>query len=361
MEEYRTSELVAAKLTEWGIEVHRNVGGTGVVGVLRRGNGPASIGLRADMDALPIREATGLPYRSRSVGRMHACGHDGHTTMLLGAARYLAEVGDFDGTVHLIFQPAEEGLGGASAMLAAGLFDRFPCESVFGIHNFPGLPVGQFAIRPGAMMAGAGFFDIRVTGRGAHAARPDAGVDPVLAAAAITSGLQSIVSRNVDPSDTAVLSVTSVQAGNAYNVIPETASIRGTVRGFRPETLRLMRDNIQRMAHHVAAGFGATAEVDFCFAAAPLMNDVAETDTIATAATGLVGAPNVDRNVPPAMMAEDFSFMLEAKRGAYIWLGNGEDSAPLHNDCYDFNDEAIPFGAGLYATLVEQKLPRGFA
>jgi len=246
-EEHRTSDLVAAELAALGIEVHRNVGGTGVVGVLRRGNGEAAIGLRADMDALPMEEANDIPYRSQNPGRMHACGHDGHTTMLLGAARYLATEGRFNGTVNFIFQPAEEGLGGAKAMLADGLFQRFPCDAVFGMHNRPGLPVGQFAMRPGAMMAGGGFFDIVVTGQGSHGARPEGSIDPVLTACHIVTALQSIVSRNVPPMDTAVLSVTSVTGGDAYNVIPQTATIRGTARTFKTETWR-RRSGRRRMS-----------------------------------------------------------------------------------------------------------------
>jgi hippurate hydrolase len=358
-EEHRTSDLVAAKLAEWGIEVHRGVGGTGVVGVLRRGNGAASIGLRADMDALPIHEVAGKPYASQNPGRMHACGHDGHTTMLLGAARFLAEHGKFNGTVNFIFQPAEEGLGGAVSMLEAGLFERFPCDTVFGMHNRPGLPVGKFQIRPGAMMAGSAVFDITVNGRGAHGARPEESTDPVMAAVAITGALQSIVSRNVKPSDAAVLSVTCLQAGHAYNVIPETAKIRGTARAFKREIMALMEANMKRLATSVAAGFGATAEVDFRSLSAPLVNDEAETNAYAAAAAALVGEQNVGRNGPAVMGSEDFSFMLEACPGAYINIGNGEDSAPLHNDRYDFNDAAIPLGAGLYATLAERKLPQG--
>jgi amidohydrolase len=355
-EEHRTSSLVASKLHAWGIEVHRGVGGTGVVGVLRRGNGPASIGLRVDMDALPILETTGHTYASTNHGRMHACGHDGHTTMLLGAARYLAEHGKFNGTVNFIFQPAEEGLGGASAMIHSGLFQKFPCDSVFGMHNRPGLPVGNFMIRPGAMMAGGAFFDIVVTGRGAHGARPEESLDPVLAAAAITTALQSIVARNVRPGEAAVVSVTCLQAGNAYNVIPETALIRGTARAFRRETMQLLEESIERVATNVAAGFGAIATLDFRLVFAPLVNEPAATESIADAAALLVGDMNVDRNAPAMMGSEDFSFMLEAVPGAYIELGNG-DSASLHNDRYDFNDEAIPLGAGLYATLAEQRLP----
>jgi hippurate hydrolase len=357
-EEHRTSDLVAGKLAEWGIAVHRAVGGTGVVGVLSRGNSADSIGLRADMDALPITEATGLAYASINPGVMHACGHDGHTTMLLGAARYLAATGNFNGTVNFIFQPAEEGLGGANAMISAGLFDRFPCQQVFGMHNRPGLEVGAFAIKPGPMMAGGAFFDITITGRGAHGARPEDSVDPVLAAAAITSALQSIVSRNVTPGDPAVLSVTGLQAGTAYNVIPETATIRGTVRSFKRETMQMMEDNMKRLASQIAAGFGAVATVDFRFLFAPLVNDPAATDAIVDAAASLVDTAKIDRASAPVMGSEDFSFMLESRPGAFINLGNGEASAPVHNDRYDFNDAAIPFGAGLYAALVERQLPR---
>src|SRR5271168_1581938 len=247
-EEHRTSDFVARKLAEFGYEVHRGVGRTGVVGRLCAGTSQRSIGLRADMDALPIEEATNLAYRSRHQGRMHACGHDGHTAMLLGAARYLAETRTFDGTVNLIFQPAEEGLGGGEAMVKDGLFERFPCDAIFGMHNRPGLAVGKFAIRPGAMMAGGAFFDIGITGRGAHGARPESGIDPVVVAAHITTALQTIVARNVRPIDTAVLSVTQIHAGDAYNVIPELAVIRGTARAFAAETLQLIEDNMRRIA-----------------------------------------------------------------------------------------------------------------
>jgi hippurate hydrolase len=360
-EEHRTADLVAQKLAEWGIEVHRGVGGTGVVGVLRRGNGQDAIGLRADMDALPIEEATGLDYASRNAGRMHACGHDGHTTMLLGAARHLARSGRFNGTVNFIFQPAEEGLGGAPAMLKDGLFERFPCNFVYGMHNRPGLPVGKFAIRPGTMMAGGAFFDITITGRGSHGARPEASIDPVLTACHITTALQSIVARNVPPADTAVLSVTRVAGGDAYNVIPQTATIRGTARTMKRETMDLLEAGMTRIAKGVAEGFGATAAVDFRFLFAPLVNDPAQTAIIADAAAGVVGAANVDSHGPQAMASEDFSFMLEAVPGAYINIGNGDTvgSCEVHNPGYNFNDAALPFGAAMFAELVEMKLPQG--
>ncbi len=358
-EERRTADIVAAKLASWGIEVHRHVGGTGVVGVLRKGNGQSSIGLRADMDALPIEEATGLAYASQKKGLMHACGHDGHTTILLGAARYLAEQGSFNGTVNFIFQPAEEGLGGATAMIEDDLFSRFPCDSVFGIHNRPGLAVGKFSIRPGAMMAGGAFFDITIDGRGAHGARPEESVDPVVIAAGIINAAQSIVSRNVKPTDTAVLSITCMEAGAAYNVIPDRAVLRGTARAFRRETMSKMEDRLRIVATSIAEAHGAIATLDFRFLFAPLVNDVEETGQFADAAAVLVGDENVDRNGPSLMGSEDFSFMLEACRGAYINVGNGEASAPVHNALYDFNDEAIPHGAGVFATIVEHKLRPG--
>ena len=357
LQEHRTAGIVADLLESWGIEVHRGVGRTGVVGVLRGGNGARSVGLRADMDALPIHEATNLPYASTTPGVMHACGHDGHTTMLLGAARYLAETRQFDGVVTFIFQPAEEGIGGARAMLADRLFERFPCDGVFGMHNHPGLPVGRFAIRPGAMMAGGAFFDIVVTGRGTHGARPEAGVDPVVAAAHVVTALQSVVARTVRPIDTAVLSCTAIEGGAAYNVIPDTVRLRGTARAFRPEVMALLEGAMRRVVQGVAEGLGASATVDFRTIFAPLVNDALRTTAMADAAASLVGEDAVERNRSQIMGSEDFSFMMEAVPGAYINLGNGEGS-PVHNPGYDFNDAAIPFGAGLYAAVVERELAR---
>ena len=360
LEEHRTAELVAKKLTELGIEVHRGVGGTGVVGVLRAGDGTQRIGLRADMDALPIEEETNLGYSSRNTGRMHACGHDGHTTMLLGAARYLAETRNFNGTVHLIFQPGEEGIGGALAMLNDGLFERFPCDAVYGLHNRPGMAVGKYAIsRPGPAMAGGAFFDIAVTGKGAHGARPEESVDATLVACHIGVALQSIVSRNVSAWDNLVLSVTRVLAGNAYNVIPETATLGGTVRAMRRETMTKVETTMRRIATSTAAAFGATASLDFRVIFAPLMNHEGHTEAMADTAAELVGDAHVDRAKPAAMASEDFAFMLEKVPGAYINIGNGEDSAAVHNSHYNFNDAAIPYGSALFARLVERSLPRG--
>ena len=357
-EEQRTADVVAKKLAEFGCEVFRGIGRTGVVGRLRAGASSRSIGLRADMDALPIHEATNLPYRSRHEGRMHACGHDGHTTMLLGAARYLAETRNFDGTVHFIFQPAEEGLGGGQAMVKDGLFERFPCDTIFGMHNRPGLAVGKFQIRTGPMMAGGAYFDITVTGRGAHGARPEAGIDPVIIASHITTALQTVISRNVRPLDTAVLSVTQIHAGDAYNVIPEQAFIRGTVRAFSSETMMLIEQNISRIASGVAAGFGGTAELDFRLIFPPLVNDTTEAEFIADTAATLVGEDNINRNGNLVMASEDFSYMLDRRPGAYIQIGNGDSSGgcEVHNPGYDFNDAALPLGASLFARVAERKL-----
>ena len=263
MEEHRTADLVARKLEEWGIEVHRGVGKTGVVGVLRNGNGQAAVGLRADMDALPILEATDLPYASQNPGLMHACGHDGHTTMLLGVAKYLAETRAFNGTVNFIFQPAEEGLGGAEAMLRDGLFTRFPCDSIYGLHNAPGLPIGQIATSKGVRYAGGAFFDITITGKGAHGARPQESIDPVMVACHLATALQSIVSRNVSAQETAVLSITRIQSGDAYNVIPQYAAMAGTVRTMKSEVMALVEQNMKRLASSIAAGFGAEADGGF--------------------------------------------------------------------------------------------------
>ncbi len=359
-EEQRTSDVVAEKLKGFGIEVHRNIGKTGLVGRLSYGNSPRTIGLRADMDCLPILEANQFGHRSQNAGRMHACGHDGHTTMLLGAAKYLAETKNFDGTVHFIFQPAEEGLGGAEAMVKDGLFDRFPCEAIYGMHNRPGLAVGKFQIRAGAMMAGGAFFDIVITGKGAHGARPEAGIDPVVIAAQITTALQTIVARNVRPVDTCVLSVTQIHGGDAYNVIPEKAVLRGTVRCFSAQTMKLVEDRMRALAESIAAGFGAKAELDFRALFPALVNHADETDFIADCAAEVVGPENVNRQGPLTMASEDFSYMLEQVPGAYIQIGNGdgEGACEVHNPGYDFNDAALPLGSALFCHLVEKHLSR---
>jgi amidohydrolase len=357
-QESRTAALVAEKLESFGVEVHRGIGRTGVVGVIRNGKSSRSVGLRADMDALPIQEANTFEHKSRNAGRMHACGHDGHTTMLLGAAKYLARTRNFDGTVHLIFQPAEEGLGGARAMVEDGLFKRFPCQAVFGMHNRPGMPLGKFAVRAGPMMAGGAFFDIDVTGRGAHGARPESGIDSVLVAAHIATALQSIVSRNVRPVETAVVSVTQIHAGDAYNVIPQTARLSGTARCFSNEVMDLIGKNITRIADGVASGFGATAKTDFRATFAPLVNDAQEAEFAAAVCADVVGTGSVRRDPALIMASEDFSFMLAEVPGCYVNIGNGDGSGAceVHNPGYDFNDAALPYGASFFARLVEKRL-----
>jgi amidohydrolase len=364
-EEQRTADFVASQLKAFGVEVHRGIGRTGVVGVLRSGASKKSVGLRADMDALPIQEANTFAHRSRNDGRMHACGHDGHTTMLLGAAKYLAATRAFDGTVNFIFQPAEEGLGGAKAMVDDGLFARFPCEAVFGMHNRPGIPLGKFAVKAGPMMAGGAFFDIDIEGRGSHGARPEAGVDPVLVASHVAVALQSIVARNVRPVDTAVLSVTQIHGGNAYNVIPQSARLSGTARAFSTEVMELIGRNLVRVAEGVAAGFGARATTDFRATFPPTINNAAEADYAAGICAELVGAENVNRNPALIMASEDFAHMLNAVPGCYINIGNGDGTAgdggggcEVHNPNYDFNDRALPLGASFFARLVEKRLAR---
>jgi len=359
-EETRTSDLVAEKLEQFGCEVHRGIGKTGVVGSLRIGNSTRAIGLRADMDALPIQEENTFDHRSRHDGKMHACGHDGHTTMLLGAARYLAETRNFDGQVHFIFQPAEEGIGGARAMIDDGLFEQFPCDAIFGMHNRPGLPLGQFAVRSGAMMAGGAFFDIDITGVGAHGARPESGVDSVVVASHIVTALQTIVSRNARPLDTAVVSVTQIHSGDAYNVIPQRARLSGTVRAFSRDVMTLVEERMEKIARGVAEGFGATAECDFRLIFAPTTNNHEEAEYAAEICNRVVGPENVERNPPLIMASEDFSFMLEQVPGCYINVGNGEGDGvcEVHNPGYDFNDQALPLGASFFARLIEDRLAK---
>jgi len=359
-EEERTSTIVAQKLKEWGCEVTTGIGKTGVVGTIRVGNNPRAIGLRADMDALPMDELNTFDHRSQHKGRMHACGHDGHTAMLLGAAKYLAATRNFDGTVHLIFQPAEEGRGGAEAMVKDGLFQKFPCEIIFGMHNRPKLDVGKFAIRSGPQMAGGGLFDIHITGKGAHGARPETGVDPVIIATQIISALQSVVSRNVAPLDSAVISVTQMHSGDAYNVIPQEAVLRGTIRAFRKETMALIKERIETISSGIASTLGGSAKADVRIAFPPLVNDKDAVKFIADVAAEIVGPENMNREGPFVMASEDFSYMLEQVPGAFINIGNGggEGGCEVHNPSYDFNDEALTLGSTLWARVVEKRLAK---
>lgn len=358
-EVHRTAGIVAEKLKAWGCdEVVPGIGRTGVVGVIRGRTNTSGkvIGLRADMDALPIQEATGAPYASTVPGRMHACGHDGHTTMLLGAARYLCETRNFDGTVVLIFQPAEEGGAGAKAMIEDGLLDRFGIQEVYGIHNQPGLPVGQFALRPGPLMASSDRVYITIDGVGGHAAKPHQCVDTVLVGSHVITALQSIVSRNVDPLESGVVSICMFHAGDAQNVIPAQAKLTGTARSLKPEVRDLLEKRIKEVVQSTATAFGATAEVIYRRDYPVTRNHEKQAKFAAAVAAQVVGEENVDFSVPPVMGGEDFSFLLEARPGAFIFLGNG-DSAGLHHPAYDFSDEAIPVGVSYWVRLVETAMP----
>lgn len=357
-EEQRTSDLVADFLVSVGIEVHRGLAGTGVVGVLRAGSSDKAIGLRADMDALPIHEQNAFPHRSRFDGRMHACGHDGHTAMLLGAAEYLATTRDFDGTVVFIFQPAEESEGGARVMIEQGLFERWPVQTVFGMHNWPGLPAGQFAVMNGPVMASADQFDITVKGHGAHAAMPHQGADPLVAGSALLQALQTIASRTLDPLDAAVLSVTRFHAGDAYNVIPDHAVLGGTVRAFRPEVQDQVEAAMERICTGIEAGYGVQVRLEYRRGYPATINTAEEASVCRTVASALVGKDMVRGDLRPSMGAEDFSFMLQVKPGCYVWLGNGlgEGGCMLHNPHYDFNDEVLPIGASYWVRLAEHML-----
>lgn len=359
-EERRTAAVVADKLRAFGVdEVHTDIATTGVVGVLRAGSSGRMIGLRADMDALPIQESTGLPYASKTDGTMHACGHDGHTTMLLGAAKYLAETRNFDGTICLIFQPAEELLGGGRVMLEEGLLERFPVEQVYGLHNWPRRPVGAFAMRPGPVMAAADRFTMNLRGVGGHAAMPHFCRDPLVAGAQIIIALQSIVARNLDPIEQAVISATQMHAGDAYNVIPREAMITGTARSFAPAVRDLLERRIGEIAKSVAEALEVEIDVEYERGYPPTVNSSAETELAAVAAAEVGGEERVDRDPPRVMGAEDFSYMLEQRPGCYIFMGNGgDDDAPmLHSPDYDFNDEALPYGASYWARLAEHILP----
>lgn len=360
-EEVRTSAFVAETLASFGVTVHRGLGGTGLVGVIEGAAPGPTIGLRADMDALPMDEETGADYRSTAPGRFHGCGHDGHTVMLLGAAKYLSETKNFDGTVYFIFQPAEENEGGGRVMVEEGLFDKFPCEGVYGMHNIPGIPVGRFAVRPGPMMAAYDIFEVVVKGVGAHGAMPHHGIDPVVVGSHIVTALQSIVARNIDPMDTAVVSTTQIHAGDTWNVIPQECVLRGTVRTFKKPVQDMIEKRIEQIARNVAAGFGAEVTKWRYERRYPAtVNTEQETEFAAAAASALVGLENVNRNPTPAMGSEDFAWMLLKKPGCYIWIGNGDGvgSCMVHNPGYDFNDEVLPLGASYWATLVEQQLGR---
>lgn len=355
-EEVRTSALVAEKLASWGVEVHRGIGKTGVVGVLHGAKGPGRrIGLRADMDALPMDEATNLPFSSKYPGKFHGCGHDGHTTMLLGTARYLASNNDFAGTVYFIFQPAEEGLGGARAMLADKLFERFPCDEVYGLHNAPNIEAGKVRIFAGPAQAGADFFDIKITGRGSHGARPEVSRDPVIAATALVQALQSIVSRNADPQHAAVLSVTKIHSGSAYNVIPQEATLGGTTRFFDAATGELMRQRMRTVAAGVAATFEMEIDVEIRSIFDVLVNHEAQSDAAAKSIAKIVGAENLLTDVAPIMGSEDFADMLRAVPGAYFWVGHGGD-VPVHNPGFVLDEAILPIGSSLLATVATDRL-----
>ncbi|WP_118133438.1 M20 aminoacylase family protein [Oceanicella sp. SM1341] len=353
-EEVRTSGIVAEKLKSWGIEVTTGLGKTGVVGVLKGTKPGRTIGLRADMDALPIHEETNLAYASKTPGVMHACGHDGHTTMLLGAAKYLAETRDFAGTVVFIFQPAEEGLGGARAMLADGLFDKFPCDEIYGLHNSPYHAPNKIGVKPGPAMAGSNFFDITITGRGAHGAMPQASKDPVVIASALVGQIQSIVSRNVDPTKPAVVSVTQIHSGSAYNVIPNTATLAGTIRYFDTAVGDLISERMTELCEGAAKSYGVDIALDLRNVFDVLMNDAALSDELAAAATPLVGAENVSIKEELVMGSEDFADMLRVVPGAYCTVGHAGD-VPLHNPGFVLDDGILPVGASLLARLAETR------
>ena len=364
-QEQRTSDLIAKALTDWGIPIHRGMGTTGVVGIVKNGTSSRALGLRADIDALPMTEHNHFAHRSQHHGKMHACGHDGHTAMLLAAAQHLAQQRDFDGTVYLIFQPAEEGGGGAREMIKDGLFEKFPMEAIFGMHNWPGMKVGQFALAPGPMMASSNEFKITIHGRGAHAALPHNGVDPVPVACQMVQAFQTIVTRNKRPIDTAVISVTMIHAGEATNVIPDSCTVQGTVRTFSTEVLDLIQRRMQTVAESTCAAFEARCEFHFHRNYPATVNHVAETDFTRSLLAEVVGTENV-LPYEPTMGSEDFSYFLQVKAGCYFMIGNGDGShrelghgegpCMLHNPNYDFNDDLIPLGATAWVRLAEKWL-----
>jgi hippurate hydrolase len=362
-EEHRTSDLVAKLLESWGYVVTRGLGGTGLVGQMKLGTSSRTLGIRADMDALPITEFNTFGHVSTTPGKMHACGHDGHTTILLAAARYLAETRSFDGTLNLIFQPAEEGGAGAQRMMDDGLFTRFPCDAIYGVHNWPGLPVGKFGVRPGPMMASSNEFELVVRGKGAHAAMPHLGVDSVMVAVQIAQALQILISREKKPIDTAVLSITQINAGEAINVIPQSATMKGTVRTFSVDVLDQIEEGMKRIATSIAEAFNAEIDFEFKRNYPPTVNHPEQAEFAAKVLDSIVGPQNVARDQEPTMGAEDFSFMLLERPGAYLFIGNGDGDhrdhghgmgpCMLHNPSYDFNDELIPLGATFWVKLTE--------
>ncbi|TDG06166.1 amidohydrolase [Paraburkholderia guartelaensis] len=357
-EEFVTSDLVAQRLTEWGYEVHRGLGGTGVVGTLKVGNGKQRLGLRADMDALPIHENTGLEYASRIPGKMHACGHDGHTAMLLAAAKHLSQSRNFSGTLHLIFQPAEEGLGGAKRMLDEGLFEHFPCDAVFAMHNMPGFPTGKLGFRAGPFMASSDTVIIDIDGRGGHGAVPHKAIDPVVVCANVVLALQTIVSRNVPPLDMAIVTVGAIHSGDAPNVIPQTAQMRLSVRALRPEVRDLLQERITALVHAQASAYGATARIDYQRRYPVLVNDAAMTAFAQDVARDWLGEEGLIHDMAPLTGSEDFSFLLERCAGSYLIIGNGdgEGGCMVHNPGYDFNDDCLATGAAYWVQLAERFL-----
>lgn len=365
-EEFKTADLVAEKLTSWGIPVIRGLGVTGVVGVIKNGTSSRAVGLRADMDALPIQEMNSFEHKSRHDGKMHACGHDGHTTMLLGAAYYLSQHKKFDGTVYVIFQPAEEGAGGAKRMMDEGLFEQCPMEAVFGMHNWPGSPAGTMGVVSGPMMASSNEFELVIKGKGSHAAQPHLSIDPVMVAVQIAQGWQTIISRNKNPLDPGVLSVTQIHSGSGTNIVPDSASMVGTVRTFTMETLDLIEQRMGEIATHTAGAFGATVEFNFRRNYPPLINHDIETEFALGVMEDVVGKDGVLRKIQPTMGSEDFAFMLLEKPGCYVFIGNGDGDhrlaghglgpCNLHNPSYDFNDELLPIGASYWVQLAEKFL-----
>ncbi len=364
--EHRTSDVVAGKLKEWGIPTIRGLGGTGLVGIIKNGTSTRAIGLRADMDALPMQEINGFEHRSKNDGKMHACGHDGHTAMLLGAAHHLSRHKNFDGTVYLIFQPAEESGAGAKSMIDDGLFEQCPIDAVFGMHNWPGTEVGTFGVAAGAMMASANEFEVVIKGKGAHAAQPHKGIDPIMIAVQIAQSWQTIVSRNASPLESAVLSITQIHSGSATNVIPDEATLIGTVRAFSTGMVDLIERRMQTIAEHTAAAFDALLEFEFKRNYPPLINHAKETAFAVEVMHAIVGEDKVNTQVEPTMGAEDFAFMLQSKPGCYVFIGNGEGAhrdaghglgpCNLHNPSYDFNDDLLPLGATYWVRLVEKYL-----